>query len=118
MSDNYLLPGEFLGLVAFWFIPPSVIAVLVLRKYFNRMRPVPSLPFQVTSLVAAPIVGTALGIVWLAAFPFKVWFLAVVDIHVGDRYLPFLPLAYLSVGLVAVAFALAARIGRRKSMAI
>jgi hypothetical protein len=101
VQDHYILPSEFALLVAFWFGPPWAIAAVVQFKLLSASRSTVRPLVRWLVLAGTPLVSLALGVGTLVASPPVLRFLGVVDIQVFGLYLPFLPLAYVSVAIVA-----------------
>lgn len=106
MSEQYILPGELVALIAFWFVPPLLIACsaqswfFVSRGIFRRHR-----WRAIGALIGTIIVSVVVGVSLLAASPtFLPRWLGVNDVWLGGKPWPVLPLSFLSVALVAAIF--------------
>lgn len=88
-------------LVAFWFGPPwAIAAAMQIRLLAPSRRAISSVAGWLV-LAGTPLVSLALGVGMLAVSPPVLRFLGVVDIQLFGLNLPFLPLAYVSVAVVA-----------------
>jgi len=107
MSESYILPSEFVMLIAFWFGPPCALAFWAQLRFFA---PRPSVGRLARMLVFAgtPLASVALCLVTLVASPSYLRVLGVVDVHFFGRTTPFLPLAYVSVVFVGFVATVAA----------
>jgi hypothetical protein len=98
MSEHYLLPIEFLGLLTFWFGLPLLIAfmpltgVLILRRQF-RANVIRLIGAFVLTAVLSIAVGCGL-LIWSPPF---LRFLGVRDFFIADMILPVLPLSFVVV---------------------
>lgn len=101
MQDHYILPSEFALLVAFWFGPPWAIAAAIQVKLLSASRSAVRPLVLWLVLAGTPLVSLVLGVGTLAMSSPMLKFLGVVDIQLFGLYLPFLPLAYVSVAIVA-----------------
>ncbi len=106
MADQYILPSEFAALLAFWFVPPLLIAwvlelYLLLRLGTWKGRRKCIAIVMVATLIVS-VVGAVAVLAWSPSF-FPRW-LGVIDVSVAGRLLPFLPLSFVSVALSAAVF--------------
>lgn len=101
MSDNYLLPSEFIALVSAWFAPPSVIAMWFQRKFLRRQVPAIKPTALFSALVATSVISMVLGLAVFVASPFRIGVLWLTSLHLAGHTIPVLPLAYVSVAITA-----------------
>jgi hypothetical protein len=107
MAEHYVLPSELVALVAFWFVPPLLIACGAQAWFFaargtfrsHRRR-------AVGALVATVLTSIVLGVGLLLASPeFLPRWLGVTHVSFGGQSLPMLPLSFVTVVLIAPIFA-------------
>jgi len=101
VQGTYILPSEFALLVAFWFGPPWLIAAVAQWHALSPKRSAVSGRARFLALAGTPLVSLVLGVGTLVASPSALKFLGVVDVQAFGLYLPILPLAYVSVAVVA-----------------
>lgn len=102
MNDNYILPSEFVMLLAFWFGPPLLVALLALAVPFAKsglFRHHPSRAIFAFLLII--VASIALGLGGLIWSPPSLKFLGVKDIFLAGRSWPVLPLSFVAVAVAA-----------------
>jgi len=102
MSNDYILPGELLALVVFWFGLPLLIGLLPIGWLFvsrGLFRYHTTRAFFALLLIISASVAIGLGIfVWSPPF---LNVLGVHDIFLAGHYWPVLPLSFVVVAIVA-----------------
>jgi hypothetical protein len=88
MADDYILPGEFAALVAFWFAPPLLVAFAFQAWFFAARGILRRHRMRVAGVfLATTCVSVVVGIAALIASPrfLPVW-LGVRDISLGGHH--------------------------------
>jgi hypothetical protein len=102
-GENYILPGEFAMLVAFWFAIPLLIAFLTLTWFFVKHRlfrhHFSRLTIAFLLITVLSIVLGIFGLVWSPTYILR--FLGVKDVFIGGKSWSVLPFAFVSVTFVA-----------------
>jgi hypothetical protein len=102
MSNNYILPSEFLLLVLFWFGLPLLLAFAPLTWLFilrGLHRNNPARMFAAYLIIALTSILVGLGIfIWSPPF---LKFLAVRDVLLWGQYWMILPLSFVVVAMVS-----------------
>ena len=102
MRDHYLLPSEFLGLIAFWFVPPLLIALTVIYRSCAKRGIVGSHPVRVAcALGLTVLLSVALGLAVLILSPSFLSALDITSIKLGSYRLPFFPFSFVAVAFVS-----------------
>jgi hypothetical protein len=105
MGEHYILPSELAALIAFWFVPPLLIAFLAQSWFFaargvfhnHRWR-------AVSALVATACISIIVGLAILVASPKFLPDWLGVEYFAGGSW-PVLPLSFVTVALIAAFFA-------------
>ena len=103
MNDEYILPGELAALVAFWFIPPLLVALAGQVWFFSARGLFQDHMWRAFGAIAlTALLSVVVGISALLVSPklLPPW-LGVTDVFVAGHYFPMLPLAVIAVVIVA-----------------
>lgn len=102
MGDHYILPGEFVALVLFWFGLPLVLAFVPLTWLFvsrGLFREHATRAFGAFALTIVLSIAVGLGaLIWSPPF---LKFLGVRDFFFAGQYWPVLPLSFVAVAVVS-----------------
>ena len=102
MSDHYFLPSELFGLLAFWFVPPLLIALTVIYRSCAKRGIVGSHPLRVACALGLTILlSLALGLTVLILSPSFLSALSITSIKLGSYRLPVFPFSFVAVTLVS-----------------
>lgn len=119
MGDQYILPGEFVALVLFWFGLPLVLAFVPLTWLFVSRGLLRNHTARAIGAYALTFVlSIAVGIGVLVWSPPFLKFLFVRDVLLGDQSWPVLPLSFVAVAVVSPAVALWALRAPRPNIAV
>lgn len=102
MGDHYILPGEFVALMLFWFGLPLLLAFVPLFWLFvsrGLFRELATRAFGAFLLTIVLSIAVGLGVLmWSPPF---LKFLVVRDVFFAGRYWPVLPLSFVAVAVVS-----------------
>jgi hypothetical protein len=102
MGEEYILPGEFLALVAFWFGPPLLVAfALQVRSFSKRNRLGENLGRLFSTMAITALLSIVFSFFVLAASPHFFGVFGVRDIKIAGHSFMLLPLSFLAVAVVA-----------------
>src|SRR3989344_2106808 len=105
-NGEYLLRGEFIALIAFFFAPPLLIAIVLqtslffYRGMFVKGRVGHALFAYIATVIASIVLGATLH---QLAPQSLAPMLRVRDVAIGNQIWPVMPLAFWSVALAAIA---------------
>ena len=103
MSEEYILPSEFLALLGFWFGPPLLVAfVLQSRAFLKRGTLREHWARFVGALISTTLLSVLFAFVALAFLPKFLSFLGVQSVHFGQRSIMLLPLSFVVVAVVSL----------------
>lgn len=102
MSEQYLLPGEFVLLLVFWFGLPLLVSFAIVGPLFVKRGLLRSHPWRAFfALALTVILSVVLGVGALALSPYLPRILGVQDIFFAGQYWPILPLSFIVVAFVS-----------------
>jgi hypothetical protein len=107
MSEHYILSGELVALIAFWFLPPLLIACGVQAWFFSARGMFRSHRRRaVGALIATVLTSIVVGLALLASPLSLPRWLGVTNVSVAGQSWPLLPLSFVTVAAIATVFAI------------